>query len=95
MNERPWSHAINKAAWKRRHKFGIDGRLLIGAVCPLLLLGGFGFSLGRLGMIVFVLLAAVAWFAGKLQWEHDPWLINKLLNEMRLPRWGPATRERR
>jgi hypothetical protein len=95
MSERPWSHAINKAAWKRRHKFGIDGRLLIGVVCPLLLLGGFGFSLGRLVMIVFVLLAAAVWFAGKLQWEHDPWLIDKLLIEMRLPRWGPATKERR
>ncbi len=95
MSERPWSHAINKAAWKRRHKFGIDGRLLIGVVCPLLLLGGFGFSLGRLVMIVFVLLAAAVWFAGKLQWEHDSWLIDKLLIEMRLPRWGPATKERR
>jgi hypothetical protein len=35
------------------------------------------------------------WFAAKLQWEHDPWLIDKLLIEMRLPRWGPATKERR
>ena len=90
---RPWAHAINKAAWTRRHKFGVDGRLLY-VICPLLIFGGFGFSFGRVAMLLSVLAAGAVWFAGKLLWAYDPWFLDRMFLELRFPRWMRAVREK-
>jgi hypothetical protein len=86
---RPWSHSINKAAWQKRHKFGVDGRLHV-VIVPLVIFSGFGFAFGRVSMIVAFAAAAGVWFIGKLLWTWDPWALDKAWLRVTLPRWGCA-----
>lgn len=81
---RPWASPIESAIIRPRHKFGIDGRLL---VCPVIFPCAFAivFAHGwwQAGMAVVTF---ACWTAAKVLWEFDPWFIDDFQVELASPR---------
>jgi len=84
-NGRPWASAVHAAVTKPRHKFGVDGRLLlVPIIFPCALAVPFGRDFAH--QALFALVAALLWLAAKIAWEFNPYLLDDLAAEMRHPR---------
>jgi hypothetical protein len=82
---RPWLSSIENAVIRPRHKFGIDGRLLL---CPILVpFALFGLCSRMPIQLYWYGAAFVGWLVAQVLWEFSPWLIDDLLAERRLPKW--------
>ena len=84
-NGRPWASTVHAAVTKPRHKFGVDGRLLlVPIIFPCAIAVPFGGSFVK--QLGFAIVAVVFWFAAKVAWEFNPYLLDDLAAEMRHPR---------
>ncbi|MGH7707200.1 MAG: hypothetical protein ACREM8_02805 [Vulcanimicrobiaceae bacterium] len=89
-SERPWSSPIPSATIKPRHKFGIDGRLLL---VPILFPCAVATIFAH-GMIQFAFIAGtlLLWLIAKAVWEWNPWIIDDFQREIALPHAMTDTR---
>jgi hypothetical protein len=93
MESRPWTITVNRAAWQRRHKLLVDGRLFA-IIIPLTCFALFGWFVDP-RFIVFLLLALGVWAIGVLQWQGDPWYLTRAFINLDSPRRGPGAKRNR
>lgn len=83
-SRREWASPVHASMTKKRHKFGVDGRLLlVPIVFPCLLAVPFGHNF--LQQVAFAALAAVTWLGAKALWELNPYLLDDFMAEARMP----------
>jgi hypothetical protein len=81
---RPWASPVHASMTKKRHKFGIDGRLLlVPIIFPCVIAIPFGGTFVH--QLAFTALAAVLWLAAKVLWEFNPYCIDDFMAEVRFP----------
>jgi hypothetical protein len=69
---------------KKRHKFGIDGRiLLVPIIFPCVIAIPFGRDFVH--QLAFAALAALLWLGAKVLWEINPYFIDDFMAEVRFP----------
>lgn len=82
---RPWSSPVNTAMMRKRHKFGIDGRiLLVPVIFPCTIAIPFAREVTH--QIACAALAALVWCAAKIAWQYNPYLLDDLMAELRSPK---------
>lgn len=70
---------------KKRHKFGIDGRiLLVPIIFPCIVAVPFGRDIVH--QLEFAGLAAGLWLIAKVLWEMNPYFIDDFMAETRMPK---------
>jgi hypothetical protein len=81
---RPWASPVHASMTKKRHKFGIDGRiLLVPIIFPCIIAIPFGQDFAH--QLAFAALAAVLWLGAKVLWEVNPYCIDDFMAEVRFP----------
>jgi len=81
---RPWASPVHASMTKKRHKFGIDGRiLLVPVIVPCVIAIPFGHDFAH--QLGYAAVAAVLWFAAKVLWEINPYALDDFMAETRLP----------
>jgi hypothetical protein len=93
VESRPWQIPVNRAAYQRRHKLLVDGRLFL-IIIPLACVALFGWFLDP-RFIVFMGLALLVWALGVMLWQLDPWAITRALINLDSPRRGPGAKRNR
>jgi len=83
---------VNRAAWQRRHKLLVDGRLFL-IILPLLAITMTGWFID-VRFFLFLIVIAGIWFAGFVAWQIDPWMITRAFINLESPRKGAAVRRR-
>jgi hypothetical protein len=81
---RAWASPVHASMLKKRHQFGIDGRLLLFPIgFPCLIMIPFAGGFGR--QVLLVALAAILWMGAKVLWEFNPYALDDLLAEIKFP----------
>jgi hypothetical protein len=81
---RVWASPVHASMLKKRHQFGIDGRLLLfPIICPCIVVIPFCGSFVH--QVLLVALAATLWMGAKVLWEFNPYALDDLLAEIKFP----------
>jgi hypothetical protein len=81
---REWSSPVHAPMTKKRHKFGVDGRiLLVPIIFPCLFAVPFGHDFAH--QVEFAALAGVLWLIAKALWEWNPYFLDDFMAEFRMP----------
>jgi hypothetical protein len=83
-HSRPWASPVHASMTKKRHKFGIDGRILL---VPIIFPCVIAIPVGRdfVHQLAFAALAGVLWLGAKVLWEINPYFIDDFMAEVRFP----------
>jgi hypothetical protein len=84
-NGRVMASPVHASMMKKRHKFGIDGRLLlVPIIFPCIIT--IPFVTGFQHQLVLAALAAVLWTLAKVLWELNPYAIEDFFAEVKFPK---------
>jgi hypothetical protein len=83
-NRRAWASPVYASMLKKRHKFGIDGRILL---CPIILptILAIPFAHGFWNQLSFAGVAVLIWMIAKALWQFNPYFIDDLMAEFKSP----------
>ncbi len=82
---RRWASPVHSAITRPRHKFGVDGRLLL---CPIVFPCLLAILFGRdfIHQVAFAALTTILWLGAKVLWEINPYFLDDVISEARSPR---------
>lgn len=84
-NGRAMASPVHASMLKKRHQFGVDGRLLLFPIIfPCLISIPFVRDFGH--QLEFAAIAALLWVGAKALWEMNPYAIDDFFAEVRLPK---------
>jgi len=76
---------VHAAMMQKRHKFGVDGRiLLVPIIFPCVVAIPFAHTF--LHQVMCAGIAALVWFLAKIAWGYNPYLLDDFMAECSSPR---------
>lgn len=83
-NGRAMASPVYASMLKKRHQFGIDGRLLLFPILfPLGIAIPFSHDFGH--QLTFAVLTTVGWGIAKVLWSVNPYMIDDFMAEIKYP----------